>query len=248
MKIYTSSVLILFSLLVLCSCLDYRRVKSQKEDGEINQNETVQLNGSNVNGSYAGEIWPVNYNLHFKKIGLVGVQREGDSFSAMVTLKYGPKETRVKQAIYTARRCPNINDDLNKDAYIDILEARLAIGKITIPFDGDLDSQMAGNTQYPFVDRTGKMFYSRTASFSRLFEDLKTLDENPLDQIIKLGEEEGITLPGRIVLFQGMPRKVFLPESVATTDGEDKYETIPVGCSVLWKVKNLPEELKASQK
>ncbi len=248
MKIYTSSVLILFSLLVLCSCLDYRRVKSQKEDGEINQNETVQLNGSNVNGSYAGEIWPVNYNLHFKKIGLVGVQREGDSFSAMVTLKYGPKETRVKQAIYTARRCPNINDDLNKDAYIDILEARLAIGKITIPFDGDLDSQMAGNTQYPFVDRMGKMFYSRSASFSRLFEDLKTLDENPLDQIIKLGEEEGITLPGRIVLFQGMPRKVFLPESVATTDGEDKYETIPVGCSVLWKVKNLPEELKASQK
>jgi hypothetical protein len=213
---------------------------------EINQNETIEADGSNVQGNYAAEIWPINYNLHFKDIGTVGVKREGDTFSALVDLKYGPKETKIKQALYTARRCPNINDDLNKDAYIDILEARLAIGKITIPFDGELDSQMGGNDLYPFVDVTGKMFYSKSGSFSRLFEDLKSVDENPGDQIIKLGQDEGITLPGRIVLLQGMPKKVPLPESVATTDGEDKYDSIPIGCAVLWKVEEMPAELSTN--
>jgi hypothetical protein len=245
MNICNSSVLVVSSLFIFSSCLENSKATSKKEAIQINQNETVEADGSNVQGNYAADIWPVNYNLHFKTIGTVGVKREGDTFSAMVSMKYGPKETRIKQAIYTARRCPNINDDLNKDAYIDILEARLAIGKITIPFDGDLDSQLSGSDQYPYVDGTGRMAYSKTASFSRLFADLKAPDETPADQMIKLGEEEGITLPGRIVIFQGMPKKVPLPESVATTDGEDKYDSIPVGCAVLWRVPEMPQEFQA---
>lgn len=208
---------------------------------ESSQNEVVQDDGSNVQGIYAGEIWPVNYNLHFKSIGNAAVVREEDEFKVMVKLKHGPKEARIKQAIYTARRCPNLGDDLNKDAYIDILEARVAIGKITVPFDSDLNSQMGGHGQYPYVDNMGKMSYSQSGSFSSMFEDLKSVDENPQDDIIK--SPEGITFPGRIVLFQGMTRKVDLPESVATTDGESQYESLPVGCAVLWKVPSMPAEL-----
>lgn len=240
--------IMLLPVAMLVSCVD-SSISSKSSGGVngINQNEIIALDGSNVQGNYAAEIWPVNYNLHFKTIGKVGVSRSGDTFTASVNLKYGPKDTTVKQAIYTARRCPNLKDDLNKDAYIDILEARLAIGKITIPFDADLDSQLSGSGQYPHVDALGKMFYSKTTNFEQLFEDLKQSDEDPSDQIIKLSENEGITLPGRIVLFQGMPRKVNLPETVATTDGEDKYDSIPVGCAVLWKVKKLPAELVSTQ-
>jgi hypothetical protein len=232
----------LLSLTMMVSCVD-SSVKSTSSERGLNQNEIIASDGSNVQGNYAAEIWPVNYNLHFKTIGMVGVKREGDEFTAMVNFKYGPKDTTVRQAIYTARRCPTLKDDLNKDAYIDILEARLAIGKITIPFDGDLDSQMAGSDNYPMVDSQGNMSYSKTASFSRLFEDLKGLDDEPEDEIIKLDENEGITLPGRIVIFQGMPKKVPIPESVATTDGLDRHESIPVGCAILWKVTDLPREL-----
>jgi hypothetical protein len=244
MKKVISSCFPLLALAVISACVDSPKSNSKPSDGRgMNQNEVITQDGSNVQGNYSSEIWPMNYNLHFKTIGSVGVSREGDTFTASVSMKYGPKETKVKQAIYTARRCPNLNDDLNKDAYIDILEARLAIGKITIPFDGDLDSQMGGRDEFPNVDSTGKMFYSKTASFSRMFEDLKSPDEDPSDQIIKLEEEEGITFPGRIVLFQGIPKKVPLPETVATTDGEDKYGSIPSGCAVLWKVESLPSEL-----
>ena len=245
MKKEMSFSLILVPLLVVSSCVKSGKKSTESSVAGMNQNETIEIDGSNVQGNYSADIWPVNYNLHFKTIGKVGVKRQGDSFSASVQLSYGPKDTTVKQAIYTARRCPNLNDDLNKDAYIDILEARIAIGKITIPFDSNLDSQSDGKDQYPTVDSSGKMTYFQTASFSRLFEDLKDIDRDLADDIIKLGADEGITLPGRIVLFQGMPTKIPLPPSVGTIEGEDKYKSIPVGCAVLWKVEEMPTELSA---
>lgn len=244
MKSLIKSTLPIMSFVFLCSCVDSGSKTGSGSSG-MNQNEVIELDGSNVQGDYAGDIWPMNYNLHFKKIGAVGISRDGDNFTTTVSMKYGPKGTVVKQALYTARRCPTLKDDLNKDAYIDILEARLAIGKITIPFDADLDSQMGGRESYPAVDLSGKMFYSQSASFSRMFEDLKGIDENTSDQVIKLKENEGITFPGRIVIFQGVPEKIKLPESVATTDGESRHESLPVGCAVLWKVKELPRELTA---
>lgn len=228
------------SLCLLASCADSGKGTPGFEQ---TQNEVVREDGSNIEGIYAADVWPVNYNLHFKKIGAVGIVRDGDTFSAKFRIKYAPKSTTLRPALYTGRRCPNITDDLNKDAYIDILEARLAIGKITIPFDADLDSQMAGRGSYQSSDETGKYAYDMSASFSRMFEDLKGEDENSHDQMIKLPEGEGLTLPGRIILFHGMDKKIKLPESVASTDGDSANSTIPVACAVLWKVRSLPAEL-----
>lgn len=242
MKFIKSALPVLSLCLLVTACSESG---SNVSGSGMSQNETIQADGSNVNGIYAGEVWPVNYNLHFRKLGMAGVKREGDSFEAMVNLKYAPKSTTLKGAVYTARRCPNLKDDLNKDAYIDILEARLAIGKITIPFDADLDSQMGGRYSYASSDVTGKYTYHRTASFDRMFSDLKSPDEDSSDQVIKLKDEDGITFPGRIILFHGLSREIKLPESVATTDGESAHESIPVACAVLWKVKELPEELKS---
>lgn len=238
--------LVCLALVVACVDPGPRLKNSGALPGAVNQNERIEADGSNVQGSYAADIWPVNYNLHLKRIGTVGLGRSGDNFTVAVRLTNGPEETTVKQALYTGRRCPSIIDDLNKDAYIDILEARLAIGKITIPFDADLESQSGGQGEYPQVDGSGQMAYSRSASFDQLFTDLRAPDDNPDDQLIKLSDGEGLTFPGRIVLFQGMPRKVSLPDYVATTEGEDKYESIPVGCAVLWRVSEMPRELEIS--
>jgi hypothetical protein len=216
--------------------------QNPRGDSQI-QNEVIQTDGSNITGVYAADLWPVNYNLHFKKLGMVGVHRDADLFSAHIRMKYAPKETTLTPALYTGRRCPNISDDLNKDAYIDILEARVAIGQVTIPFDADLDSQAAGSHQLNSSDINGSYKYDQTASFDRLFADLKTSDENPNDNIIKLSQDDGLTLPGRIVLIQGLSKAIDLPKTVATTDGKSPHQTIPVACGVLWKVPEMPEEL-----
>lgn len=209
--------------------------------GNISQNETIRADGSNINGIYSTELYPINFNLHFKKVGTAAVQRDGDAFSAHVKLAYGPRETRVKQAIYTGRRCPNLNDDLNKDAYIDINEALIAIGSISIPLDGDLDSQRAGADQLPVGDAvTGKYSYDATGSFARMFADLKLPDEDATDNMIKLGAEDGLTFPGRIVLLTGVPEGLFLPPTVATVEGQSVHSSLPLACGVLWKVDALP--------
>lgn len=232
--------LTVISLVVLSSCGGSGTSKSPNQG--ISQNETIMADGSNVAGIYASDIWPVNYNLNLDKIGVVALRREGDQFSAFVKMQYAPKGIRLKQAIYSGRRCPSLVDDLNKDAYIDIQEALVAIGQITIPLDGRLDSQQAGLNDFPETDSSTGMFsYHEEASFARMFADLKVADENPSDNIIKLGADEGITFPGRVVLFQGLSPGAFLPTSVASRDGLSAYDTLPVGCAVLWKVENLPD-------
>lgn len=234
------------------SCLNSgTQKKSSPTSGEtnsfpteiINQNETIDPMGDNIKGHYYGLIWPVNYNLHFKSIGEIGIAREEDDFSTFIKLNNGPKNTKIKQALFNSTRCPNLNDDLNKDAYIDIKEAMLAMGKILIPFDNDLGSQMSGRDEYPTVNDAGMMLYSQTASFNQLFLDLKNPDEDIYDDVIKLKEEEGLTLARKIVLFQGVPKKVNLPDSVSGDGIQNKYETLPVGCAVLWKVRNFPKDL-----
>lgn len=255
MKKWVQTTLPLALLLFLTSCGESVKSNSPEFQGEagehppvgneINQNEVIAPDGSNIEGFYAADLMPMNVNLHFLKIGMAGVERVDDTFSAYVRLKYAPKgDVEHRQAIYTGRRCPTIHDDLNKDAYIDIKEALIAIGQITIPLDDNLDSQELGANQYPKGDiNTGKYFYGRTTSFSRLFSDLKAVDRNPEDNIIKLEEEEGLTFPGRVVLIQGTNTKRELPKTVATMGSQSAYETLPVACGVLWKVKSRPAEL-----
>lgn len=221
-------------------------IKSQdlNSDG-ITQNETIMPDGSNIKGIYATDLYPVNYNLHLKKVGAAAVVRNGDSFSALVKIHYGQKGTALRQAIYTGRRCPNVNDDLNKDAYIDIQEALFAIGQITIPLDHNIDSQQEGINDYPTGDlNSGRYFYEETTSFQKMFADLKATDENPNDDITKLGVDSGLTFPGRVIVLQGLNESVFLPDTAATNNGETAYKTMPVACGVLWKVAKLPSELE----
>lgn len=234
----------LFSILSLASLVSCGSPSGTSNGPIATQNETIRADGSNIKGFYAADLIPMNYNLHFKQVGTAGVMREDDAFTAYVKFKYGPKDTSVRQAIYTGRRCPNIFDDLNKDAYIDINEARIAIGQITIPLDADLSSQNAGSYNYPTTSGAGDFFYEVSTSFQEMFTDLKDEDRNPNDNVIKLAENDGITFPGRIVLIQGLSDKVFLPETVGTNEDGDKYETIPVACGVLWKVPKKPEELE----
>ncbi len=254
MKKLVRTTLPLAILLFLTSCGESIKSNSpqlevgpgeQPVGNDVSQNEVMAPDGSNIEGFYAADLIPMNVNLHFLKVGMAGVERIDDTFNAYVRLKYAPKgDVEHRQAIYTGRRCPTINDDLNKDAYIDIKEALVAIGQITIPFDENLDSQELGFNQFPRGDvNTGKYFYNRTASFSRMFNDLKAVDQNPEDNMIKLEEEEGLTFPGRVVLIQGTNDKKELPKTVASIGSDSAYKTLPVACGVLWKVKSRPVEL-----
>ncbi|WPU66770.1 hypothetical protein [Peredibacter starrii] len=244
MNSFLKSTLSIASLCLLASCGSSDSGPSNTEAG-FTQNETIQADGSNINGAYVAEMYPLNYNLHFKQVGKAALVRDGDSFKAMVGLKYGPKNVEHAQAVYTGRRCPNVNDDLNKDAYIDMREAMIAIGQISIPLDGSLDSQTGGSGQYPTGDATkGMYYYEQSASFERMFADLKAPDTDPTDNIIKLGENDGLTFPGRVVLIQGVHKDLKLPATVMGLEGDSSvHESLPIACGILWKVPELPTDI-----
>lgn len=242
-------ILLLLSFCLVASCGKSSGTNQDSSSaGGINQNENMRADGSNIKGVYATPLLPMNKNIHMNKVGMAAVQRDGDTFSALIKMKYGQRGTEHKQAIYTGRRCPTIKDDLNKDAYVDIREALSAIGHIVIPLDANVDSQQAGLNTYPVADVVeGKYFYQVTASFERMFADLKTPDENPNDNIIKLGVQDGLTFPGRVILLQGISEKHFLPPTAASMGGESVHKTMPVACGILWKVDKLPIEFQETR-
>jgi hypothetical protein len=240
--------LLILSFSLLLSCGKFSDKNQSAANEGINQNEEIIPNGDNIQGVYAAPLNPLNKNIHMNQVGIAAVQRDGDTFSALVKMKYGQRGTAHKQAIYTGRRCPTIKDDLNKDAYVDIQEALSAIGHIVIPLDSAIDSQQEGFNDYPAGDTSGgKYYYQATTSFERMFSDLKRTDENLADNMIKLGELDGLTFPGRIILLQGINPKHLLPPSAASTDGETVHQSMPIACGVLWKVNSLPEEFRATR-
>ena len=237
-------ILMLLSLSLIVSCGKSKGKGSNSSSDDAIQNETVQTDGSNIQGIYATTLLPLNNNIYMQKIGAAAVQRDGDVFSAYVKVKYGQRMTTLKQSIYTGKRCPTIADDLNKDAYVDIQEALIAIGKVIIPLDGSLDSQFGGQNVYPTGDSNlGSFMYKSTGSFARMFADLKSPDDNTADMVTKLKDDEGLALQGRIVLLQGINERVFLPPTAISLGDRSVYKTIPVACGVLKKVKKMPPEL-----
>lgn len=241
-----ASVLLLLSVCLLSSC-GKKDGDSSGSSGNDIQSETAMADGSNIQGIYATTLLPVNNNIHMLKVGTAAFQRDGDIVTAYVKLKYGQRKTNLRQGIYTGTRCPEPTDDKNKDAYIDINEARPVIGKMIIPLDGVLDSQTEGSAGYPTGDALlGGFNYKTTGSFSRMFADLKNPDHDPNDNLVKLGADEGLSLQGKIVILHGINESVFLPPTAATTSEGSAYKTMPVACGVLKKVKVLPPELTST--
>lgn len=204
----------------------------------------VRPDGSNINGFYVGDIFPLNHNLHFKKLGVVGAERSGDDFSVKIRMDNAPRNANIRHSLHVGTRCPTMNDDLNKDAFIDIREARIALGDIVVPFDNDLSSQKTGLTPPQVSDVNGSYFYSRSTSFDLMFSDLKTQDSLLPSYMKKLSQDEGLGLAGKAVLFQGISSQVTLPKTVRDGgDGLSLHDSIPFGCAILWKASSAPEEL-----
>lgn len=205
--------------------------------------ESSLPDGSNIEGTYAADLIPLNVNLHLKTVGKVGIERVGDNFTVQVKLKYGSPNVEHKQAIYLGNRCPNLYDDLNKDAYIDLMESQIAMGGMLIPLDGDLESQKGGYGNWPVSAESGGYLYRQTGSFERLFTDLKQEDSDLTDSMVKLGADDGVSLAGRVLIIQGTADSTFLPITVAEVEGMSRSKAIPVACAILQKAEAMPEEL-----
>jgi len=230
LAIQTFSSLMITCLLISCGA------ESEKEKGLSSQGkerENLAPDGSNIDGLYKATFTTLNPHVNGTIPGGVTIQRKGDRLFAYVRLFAGGPKVWHQQNIYMGERCPTLNDDLNKDGFIDILEAKQVLGPIIVPLDADVSSQSSGRRFFPVSDLSGSYSYERVTSFSRFFNDLQNEDRDIEDDVTKIGPNAGFSFSGKVVMIQGVAETVPLPESVATFGKNKAFKTLPIVCGII---------------
>jgi hypothetical protein len=168
--------------------------------------------------------------------------KENDEFVADVRFSGSglSAKTLHEQRVHEVKRCPTTEDDLNQDGIIDAIEGEKVYGKVLIPLDADLSAQHLELGTYPYSDEFGNYLYSKITSFKKLITDLKSIDLNPKDYLIKLNSDEDLKLDGRVVVIRGVGDQVNLPETCQTDARKNCSSTLPIACGVIRKVFNSP--------
>lgn len=203
-----------------------------QEEGQV----SLPLDGSNIDGTYTARFVTLNPQVNGTIPGSATFMRSDDKWFAYVRLFAGMPKAWHMQHVYVGDRCPTLGDDLNKDGFIDIVEAEAVLGKILIPLDSDISSQNSGRRFFPLADPSGSYHYERVTSFRRFFDDLKSPDKDPNDNYVKLAPHEGLAIEGKAVLIQGISEDVELPETIASVDRRKPFQTFPIACGIFEKV------------
>lgn len=160
--------------------------------------------------------------------GTVTITQVADDFQAMVDATEATSASHP-QFIYTGSRCPTTGDDANGDGYVDVVEAMTASGQMLVPLDSDLRSQESGGN-FP----SGSNYsYDESTSYQAMLADLRAVDEDTTDSIVKLGANEELNLGSRVVIIHGVPSSTTLPPTVQGINGLSPQQTLPIACAVL---------------
>lgn len=200
-----------------------------------------------MTGTYQALLKPVNPTLSKDVNGSLTLVRDKNDFIADVRFSGGPAGILHVQNIHVGKRCPTIDDDLNRDGYIDAVEGAEVYKEIIIPLDEDLNSQRMGWGTFPLADDYGYYFYSQVASFEKLMTDLKEEDINLQDDFVKLGASESLQLAGNVVIITGVSKDVPLPETVAPRGRLTNFQAIPIACGVISKLTTVPGKIDTDQ-
>lgn len=231
------------SVKVVCSLAVLSLLGSCGNSGSSNsgsqaqrQEEVAPVDGSNIDGHYQAKFITLNPHVNGTIPGSANFLRKEDRLFAFVRLFAGGVRAWHQQYVYTGSRCPTMNDDTNLDGFVDIAEAEAVVGKILIPMDSDISTQGSGRRFFPLGDLSGYYHYERITSFRRFLKDLQDEDRDLTDNTAKLGPGEGLRLTGRVFMALGVAETVMLPETVATQERRQAFQTLPIVCGVFSKV------------
>lgn len=202
----------------------------------------LPLDGSNIEGLYMAKFITLNPHINGTLPGSATIQRKDYKFYAFVRLFSGGMNVWHQQHIYTGSKCPTLNDDANGDGIIDQEEGSRVWGNVLIPLDSNLRSQLGGNNIYPVADAGGNYFYERVTEFEEMFNDLKTEDHRPQDNIVKIAPDEGLAIEGKVAVVFGVAADKELPTTVAPFDRYSPQQSLPVACGVFRRVTEVPGE------
>jgi hypothetical protein len=208
----------------------------QAEDREIQQEE----------GSYRAILRPVNPDLEEGR-GMANITIRNDHFSVQVRMDESPSNVLHPQNIYEGSSCPDWGNDTNKDGFIDINEGKTSYGKILIPLDRNLSSQLEGYGLDPVANRYGNYVYQRSTSRSELMSDLRAVDLGLSNDFSKLASNEPLNLSGKVIVVHGVQGYLDLPTTVGSAWGEPNYRSLPIACGKILRANSQPESEETSR-
>ncbi len=243
MKNFSNQVLSSLAVLALATaCGKSDGGKSSSGGGRQQQEEAASVDGSHIQGLYNAKFTTLNPHVNGTIPGSATFFRKEEKFYAYLRLFAGGPRAWHQQFVYEGNRCPNLNDDINLDGFIDIQEAEAVLGKILIPLDSDIGTQSSGRRFFPLGDLSGYYHYERITSFRRFLSDLQDVDPTPEDDTRKLAADEPLRIVGKPVMVLGVVETVQLPETVASKGRHRAFQTLPIACGVFSKVEALPGE------
>jgi hypothetical protein len=186
-------------------------------------------------GTYVARLTPLNTSVAGRATGLMTITITEKEFIVEQNVTGAPAGTRHLQSIHTGGSCPDATADRNGDGVIDAQEGMQAYGRILVPLDSDLNSQIDGADFGPLSSRNGSFTYSRRASLENMIADLRDEDHDPEDAVVKLERNESLNLAGRTVVIYGIPAGRALPPTAASLGALTPHESLPIACGVIMR-------------
>lgn len=184
-------------------------------------------------GVYRAVLKSLNNHVSGETTGSVDIRVVGDDFFVESRITGSPIAIKHLQNIFSGTKCPDVSSDINKDGLIDISESVPYSGKVLIPLDSDLSEQLNGIEYGPISNNAGNYVYRRSTTLSRLLADLRSLDPDPRDFIIKLKPEEELNLSGRAVIIHGLKHTTPLSASIEGYGPFTAEQSLPIACGIL---------------
>jgi len=240
MKFNLFLVFIFLILTLSCGKKDSSNVSKNANNPDVQSPEEREEESTSYKGTYLAKFETLNPQLNGNVPGSMTIHFKEERVYFYVRLFGAHPKAWHPQKMYLGTRCPTIDDDLNKDGFLDINEVESVVGKIIIPIDANLSTQNAGKNFYPTGDLSGNYSYERLTRIGSLIDDLRNEDFDPEDNLVKLQSNESLQIEGRPVVIYGTGSEVVLPETITTQQELKPFKTFPIVCGILKKVETFP--------
>ncbi len=191
-------------LLTLASC---GGSSSSSSNGPTRQE--MQL----TDGEYKAILRPYNFTLNgWVPNGVTDISVNGDEVTVKSWLDDSANVIHM-QNIHVGSVCPGMENDLNKDGYVDFNESLRVSGEAYLPLDNNL-----ALVNEPSVFPKGNFTYFQKASVSEVSTNL--------------GKD--LSLEGKVIIVMGTSNKN-LPATIGPVNGQPKDISIPIACGVIEK-------------
>ncbi len=223
-----------FLSLVLGASLMTAMISCTDESFHPTKNKTSnQVEEPQIEGRYQVTFLPLNSSVSGITSGSAKIRIIANKIAVSVEITDSPAKAIHSQFIYTASECPTELHDINKDGFIDQVEAAKVLGSILIPLDGDLNFQEQGEAHFPWSDSLGNYSYYQEAEFSNMLADLNAPDLNLQDEIVKLIPGHDLKLQGKVIVIEGVSQDDYLPGSIQSIGSNSDRKSLPIACGVI---------------